>query len=142
MAGGKGSNAPEWGRLIFRMIVGGGMMTHGWPKVFGVTDAGVRNIVGFTQYVAKIGFPYPNYFAWAAALSELVGGAMLILGFGTRVAAFGIACTMAVAAWTDRAGGWKEMELAALYLAPALFLLLGGPGKKSLDAIYFTRKSG
>lgn len=141
-AGARSTGAADWGRLILRLVVGAGIMTHGWPKVFAVNDEGIRRIVGLTKGVAEMGFPYPEYFAWAAALSELVGGAFLILGFGTRVAALCIAGTMAVALWSNRAGGWKDMELAALYLAPALFFVLAGPGKKSLDALFFKRKSG
>ena len=147
MAGAKGAGvrstgAADWGRLILRLVIGAGIMTHGWPKVFGVNDEGVRRIVGFTKGVAEMGFPYPEHFAWVAALSELVGGAMLILGFGTRVAAFMITGTMAVAIWRNRAEGWDGAELAALYLAPSLFFVLAGPGKKSLDALFFKRKSG
>ncbi len=147
MAGAKGASvkspvASDWGRLILRLVVGAGIMTHGWPKVFAVNDEGVRRIVGFTKGVAEMGFPYPEYFAWAAALSELLGGAFLILGFGTRIAALMLTGTMAVALWRQRADGWDDMELAALYLAPALFFVLAGPGKKSLDALFFKRKSG
>ncbi|MDZ4805969.1 MAG: DoxX family protein [Candidatus Eisenbacteria bacterium] len=148
MAGGKGASAgkgaitADWGRLILRAVVGAGLMTHGWPKVFAVNDEGVRRIVGFTRGVAEMGFQYPEYFAWAAALSKLVGGALLILGLGTRVAALLISGTMVVALWRSRAEGWEGMELAALYLAPAIFFVLAGPGKKSLDALFFKRKSG
>ncbi|TPW15128.1 MAG: hypothetical protein FD129_955, partial [bacterium] len=38
--------------------------------------------------------------------------------------------------------GWDGAETAALYLAPAVFFVLAGPGKKSLDALFFKRKSG
>ncbi|HEX7879299.1 MAG TPA: DoxX family protein [Candidatus Eisenbacteria bacterium] len=142
MAGGKDSDLGDWGRLFLRVIVGMGIMTHGYPKVFGVNEEGVRRIVGFTRGVADMGFPYPEYFAWAAALSEFVGGAMLVLGLGTRVAAFMIAGTMIVALYKSRAKGWDGMELASLYLASAVFLLLNGPGRKSLDALLFKRKGG
>ena len=140
MAGGKGGEAGDIGKLILRLAVGAGMMTHGWPKVFGVNAEGVRNIIGFTKGVAELGFPRPEWFAWAAALSELAGGALLVLGLGTRVAGFFIACTMAVAAWSSRDGGFSGMEKAILYFAPALFFALSGPGRKSLDAIFFQRK--
>jgi putative oxidoreductase len=139
---GKDTGLGDWGRFFLRVVVGLGIMTHGYPKVFGVNDEGVRRIVGFTQGVADMGFPYPHYFAWAAALSEFVGGAMLVLGLGTRVAAFMIAGTMVVAMYKSRANGWDGMEKAALYLAPAVFFLLNGPGKKSLDALLFKRKGG
>jgi putative oxidoreductase len=140
MAGGKGNDAADIGKLILRLAAGAGMMTHGWPKVFGVDAEGARRMIGFTKATAELGFPHPEWFAWAAALSELVGGALLILGLGTRVASFFIACTMTVAIWSNRSDGFHSMELALLYLAPALLFLLSGPGKKSLDALFFPRK--
>lgn len=141
MAAGNASDGfSDFGKLILRLIVGLGIMTHGYPKVFGHTAEHVSNMVGFTAGVAKIGFPYPQYFAWAAALAEFAGGTLLAAGLFTRLSAFFIACTMAVAVYVNRAEAFKGMELALLYFGPALFLLLSGPGRFSLDALFFRRK--
>ncbi len=52
---------------------------------------------GLIEGTAKIGFPLPIVFAWAAALAEFLGGAFLALGLFTRVSSFFIAFTMLVA---------------------------------------------
>src|SRR5688500_9968883 len=63
--------------LVMRLWLGATMITHGWPKVFGGMEK-------FTTGVAEMGFPAPEVFAWAAALSELAGGLLLGLGLATR----------------------------------------------------------
>src|SRR5215204_5007135 len=52
---------------------------------------------GLITRARELGFPAPVIFAWAAALSEFLGGILLALGLFTRLAAFFIACTMLVA---------------------------------------------
>ena len=52
---------------------------------------------GFIGFVGKLGFPAPDFFAWAAGLSELVGGIFIALGLMTRVSGFFLLQTMLVA---------------------------------------------
>ncbi len=99
---------------------------HGYAKVFG---GGVQ---GLTGAVANLGFPHASLFAWAAALSELAGGALLALGLATRPAAAFIAFTMGVALYSHRAE-LAHGELALLYLVVAVFALVAGGGAFSLD---------
>lgn len=47
---------------------------------------------------------WPVYLAWAAAITEVVGGVALLAGLFTRLAAFGLAGTMVVAAWLTQIG--------------------------------------
>jgi putative oxidoreductase len=55
-------------------------------------------------------------FAWAAALSEFLGGIFLALGLFTRLAAFFIACTMLVAILgVHAADPYQKKELAFMY---------------------------
>jgi putative oxidoreductase len=140
MAVDRGSVATDIGKLLLRVVVGGAIMTHGYPKIFGTSDDGMPRMVRFIDGVAKMGFPYPEYFAWAAALSEFVGGLFLALGLFTRGAAFLIMCTMIVVLYRHRADPWNKKELGLLYLAPAFFTMLSGPGRYSLDALIFRRK--
>jgi putative oxidoreductase len=140
MAAPRGSVLTDLGKLILRVIIGFGIATHGWSKLFTFGDDGARRIVGFTGGVAKLGFPYPEFFAWAAAISEFGGGICLGLGFLTRFWAAMIAITMMVALYRHRPDPFARKELALAYLAPALFTLLSGPGRFSIDAIVFKRK--
>lgn len=118
------------GLLVLRVLTGAGMAYHGYGKVFG----GFMD--KFAVGVAADGFPFPLAMAWAASLSELVGGVLLVLGLGTRYAAFFIFCTMSVAFFVHhRADPLQTKELALAYWTASLALLLTGPGKASVDGI-------
>lgn len=113
--------------LLLRLWLGAMMIVHGYGKVFGGLER-------FTAGVEKMGFPAPELFAWAAALSEFGGGILLILGLFTRPAAIFVTCTMFVAAFIrhmDDPFGKKELSIT--YLVLALILLITGPGRLSLD---------
>ena len=118
----------DLGLLIIRVLAGFGIMTHGYSKLF---EWGVS---GFIDSVAGMGFPLPGFFGWAAALSEFLGGILLILGLGTRIAGFFIACTMFVAVVVRHAGeSFGAREKALLYFTIATSLLAMGGGRYSLD---------
>ena len=117
------------GLLILRVFLGAALLTHGWGKMFGGLEQ-------FTGFVASIGVPAPHVMAFLAAFAECFGSMFLIAGLLTRPAAFLILCTMAVAIGGAHAGqGFAKQELAWLYLVPALFFLLKGAGRWSLDAL-------
>lgn len=124
------------GLLVLRLVVGLGLLWHGWQKVFGGMEE-------FTALVQGIQFPLPGFFSWVAALAELIGGALVALGFLARIAAIPPAIGLAVALlwvhWGQSfAGGW---ELPALYLAGLLAVVGCGPGKLSVDGLAFGRGS-
>jgi putative oxidoreductase len=123
------------GLLWLRVLMGVGIAYHGYGKVFG------GHISMMVDGVAKLGFPMPEVFAWAAALSEFVGGICVALGLQTRVAALFVFITMSVAAFRVHAADpfqTKELALAYWTMSGALMLLGGGP--LSLDAML--RRSG
>lgn len=80
-------------------------------------------------------------------------GLGLVLGLLGRVAAFGIACTMAVAAtlvharhgffmnWSGTQGG-EGLEYFLLAIGAALTIIIKGSGAWSLDAWLFERAPG
>ncbi len=125
---------PDVGLLLVRL--GGALLvTHGWDKV----AAGAKDPShwAFVDSVRRLGFPAPALFAWAAALSEFVGGAAVALGIYTRVAAFLAASTMFVAAFMAHAkDGLDKREMALLYLFPMLGLVMLGGGRLTVDSFW------
>jgi putative oxidoreductase len=113
-------------RLCLGLSIAG---LHGWSK-----------LTGFSGMVRQ--FPDPFGIGSTASLglavfAELVCGWLLALGLFTRVAAFFLVLNMSVAFFVVHKGslaGPQSGELAFIYLAGFLVLLIGGPGRFSLDA--------
>jgi putative oxidoreductase len=130
------NRSPRWdiAQLLLRVWFGAMLMTHGWGKVFGGMER-------FSEGVAKMGFPLPGFFAWAAALTEAAGGALLILGLATRPTSALAATTMLVAALIRHAPDpWAKKELALTYVAIAIVIAIVGAGRYSLDALVRRRR--
>ncbi|WP_373998972.1 DoxX family protein [Bdellovibrio bacteriovorus] len=90
--------------------------------------------------VSGMGFPAPELFAWLAALAEFAGGLLLAAGLLTRPAALTVIITMLVAVFgVHAADSFQQKEMALLYLFTALFFLLHGAGRWSLDH-FITKK--
>ncbi|MCS6874156.1 MAG: DoxX family protein [Pyrinomonadaceae bacterium] len=114
------------GLTLLRVFTGIGLISHGYTKLPPKEQ--------FVQLVESIGFPAPSFFAWAAGLSETVGGALLILGFLTRPASFFVAVTMITALIGVHLNDpFSKQELAFLYLFIALCFLLLGSNSWSVD---------
>ena len=97
---------------------------------------------GFVKGTGEMGFPAPELFAWAAALSEFAGGILLALGLMTRPASFFIGVTMLVAAFIRHsADPFGRKEKAFLFLAVAVCFALIGAGKYGVDA-WVRKRSG
>lgn len=62
---------------------------------------------------------WPKYFAWLSALTELVGGVFLLVGFATRFAGLMIAGNMAVAMWLSQIGPAIQKGNTVLGFIPA-----------------------
>lgn len=119
----------SFGLLLLRLFAGLSMaFGHGLGKL--------PPSPGFIEGTAKLGFFWPEGFAWAAALTEFVGGLLLAAGFLTRPAALLMATTMYVAAFMKHGGDpFSSQEKALLYGVIALFLLFRGAGKYSVDGM-------
>ena len=89
---------------------------------------------GLVTRAGELGFPMPALFAWAAALSELLGGICLALGLFTRLSGFFIAFTMLVAILgVHAADPYQRKELAFMYFFVAIAFMLKGSGDWSVD---------
>src|SRR3989442_13301540 len=137
--------------LVLRMTGVGLAVIHGWGKVAALSVGGGARII---EDVASLGFPAPAVFAWAAALSEFVGGLCVGLGLGTRVAAAFAGVTMLVAAFARHHAHLQFLtwlgvlsiseetlkacgtpQLALVYLAAFVAVGLLGPGRPGLDTL-------
>jgi putative oxidoreductase len=134
------SHAKDIDAILFlmRLIVGYAFILHGWGKIqTPMTWMGP-------------GAPVPGAFQLLAAVAEFGGGIALILGLLTRLGVFGMTCTMLVAVCTHafmlhdpfvNLTGGRSFEPATVYLLIALFFLINGPGRYSLDAKVFGIRS-
>ena len=113
---------------LFRVFAGLSMaFAHGIKKV--------PPSEGFIEHTGDLGFPLPEFFAYAAGLSEFAGALLLAFGLFTRPAAFFVASTMFVAAFINHAGDpFGDAEKAYLYFAIAIVYLVLGSGRYSLDS--------
>lgn len=111
-------------RVTFGLMLS---LAHGLPKATG--DMGP-----FVERVAKLGFPFPTFFAWCATLTELLGGLLIALGLFSRPAAAFAAFTMVVATFRHRPDPFSAMEKPLLFLTVFVAVILVGGGPWSLDA--------
>lgn len=116
---------------LFRAVVGIVMIHNGLDKL--------SNIESFSQaYVQVIGLPFPIFFSYVAAFTELFGAPLLALGLLTRPAALGLFSTMCVAMYHHiLVAGFSipYLELSAIYAVCFLFFAINGGGLFSTDAL-------
>ncbi len=116
--------------LVARLAMAGEFIPSGFGKV---TD-----LPKLAAYFAELGIPAPAWTSAASATTELVCGALLLVGLGTRFAAAALIVVMSVAIFTARLH-----EVHALgdffylpepsYIVIFLWLVFAGPGKVSVD---------
>lgn len=150
-----GTVLTDVGLLLLRLGVGAGLMTHGYPKLFGgpgkTPPAALTKIVGgnfpasverggieaFSSGLERMGIPMPQQAALAAALAEFGGGLALALGLKTRLVApvvfFNMLVAIRKAHWKAGFHGQGGYEMAFLFALAAATLALTGPGAYSLD---------
>jgi putative oxidoreductase len=128
--------------LVIRLYWGISFAMTGWGKL--------RNLERTAGFFASLDIPAPKLNAIMAGATECVGGALLALGLFARPAAVPLIFTMIIAYVTaDRealvaiTSEPDKFVTAApfLFLFASLIVLVFGPGKFSLDAL-FARKSG
>jgi putative oxidoreductase len=115
---------------FLRVVTGLWLVPHGWGKLMG-------GMGGTAEFLGSVGFTPGWFWAWAIALTEVVGGLLLAVGLFTRPAAFAILIFMLNAAafhgakgflWSN--GGW---EYPAMWAALALVFVIRGGGLLSVD---------
>jgi uncharacterized membrane protein YphA (DoxX/SURF4 family) len=106
----------EWSMLVLRIALGLIFLAHGLQKISGME--------GIVKWFGSIGLP--PLLAYVVATIETVGGACLILGLFTRIAAAGIVFVMLGAIFSVKISkgfiGGYEFDLSLLAMAIALIL--------------------
>jgi putative oxidoreductase len=137
------------GRLAFlapaliRVTVGAVFIQTGWGHLTHLAET----VAAFRD---DFGVPFPELSARVASLTELVGGILILLGLGARLAALPMAFTMLVAIATAKRAQLEGFGLDGLttllgfeewsYLVMFLVIALGGPGALSLDALIVRKR--
>lgn len=136
--GAKVAKVQGWGIAIPRVIVGIVFLVHGAQKLF---DFG---FYGVAEGFERLGLPIPLFFAVLVTLVEFLGGAALILGLFTRLAAAALTIEMVVAillvhlpnGFFSMGGGF---EYPLVLLAVSLGLIVAGSGEAALDKLLAAR---
>ena len=127
--------------LLGRGFIGLCFVVHALGKL-GLVGSG--NMRGFVEWLRELGVPYPAIQARLAMLAELTGGTLLAVGLLTRPACLLLVITMVQAGrlghrgagyliTNEPPGAEYTINLAVIC---AVFALTG-PGRISLDAIFF-----
>lgn len=127
----------DWlGPLVARITLGVLFVSTGWGKV--------HNLGKVTAYFNELGIPFAGVQAPMVSFIELIGGALLVVGLLSRIAAVPLMGSMAVAILTAQRENVHGLpDLFGLvewtYLALLLWVVIAGPGKISLDHVLFAR---
>jgi len=142
------TNAP-WSVILIRLIVGGVFFSEGIQKFLYPAENGAGRF-------AKIGIPSPDVMGPFVGVVEIVCGALILIGFMTRLAAIPLIINMLVAILSTKIpillghGFWgfslrtlpyygiwgmlHESRTDFAMLFGSLFLLIVGAGAWSVDA--------
>jgi len=132
--------------LFQRVVLGLVMLPHGLQKTLGLFGgAGFSGTIGFFESAG-----IPVVVAALVIAGESLGALGLVLGAGTRLAAFGITATMAGAAlmhlpngffmnWFGASAG-EGFEYHLLGIALAASIIVRGSGAWSVDRMFGARQ--
>ena len=133
------------GRLAARIVIGSLFIGHGTQKLFGWFGGPGRE--GTEGMMTSLNLHPARRNALAAGISETAGGALVVAGLATPLAAAGLIGTMATAIRKVHAanGPWAAnggYEYNLVLIAALTALVETGPGDMSLDALLGRKLSG
>lgn len=123
----------DTGLLILRLGLGAAFIMHGLPKLTGGMDDWTK----YGKAMAIIGIDFaPTFWGFMAAVTEGIGGVLLILGAFYRPICLMLAFTMTMATLTLALPKNRDFKLYSHPLKMA-FVFIGlaciGPGRFSVD---------
>lgn len=115
--------------LLLRIGVGVIFVLAGWGKLTGIE--GVQGFFG------DIGIPAAALMAWVVALTEFVGGLMVLIGLYLRIPALLLAVVMVVAIFTVKLEqGFDALRIDLSLMLMSLALCILGSGKISFEHLF------
>jgi putative oxidoreductase len=118
--------------LLARVSIGLVFLQTGWGKL--------QDLDKVTQFFTELHIPAPAFQARLVAGTEFIGGALLIVGLLSRLAALPLAFSMVVAILTAKRAsidgfgtlfGFEEFT----YIVVFMWIAISGPGAVSLDRV-------
>ena len=116
-------------------------------------QSGLAKLTGLGAFVGSLGnrgVPFPDFWGPVGAISEFVGGTLIILGLGTRYAAalivlFVIIATAISHRYWEFAEPARRLQQGQFYknlaiIGGALFLFICAAGRFSLDALLLKKR--
>lgn len=127
---------PLWpdGILIVRIFTGIMILPHG-QELFDANS--MKETLGFLN---EIKFPLATPLGYLAKICEFFGGILIMLGLFTRIMTIPLIITMGVIIKIMGGGNIFNDTSATLFLLLFLSIFFTGPGKWSLDYLFFDRK--
>jgi putative oxidoreductase len=122
--------------LLTRLFVGYFFLETGWGKI--------HNLDGFIQRFIQWGIPWPGFLAPFSAYTELVGGALTVVGLGSRLVSIPMIINMIVAIVSVNLkhvfglDDFVELD-EPLYALVYFWLMISGPGCVSFDYLVARR---
>jgi putative oxidoreductase len=125
---------------MLRVVVGTALVMHGLRMAFGFfPDTGIplRNVGMLAAQLDRDGYRPGRLWAPIIAITQLVGGPLLIVGLFTRLAALPVVVFLAMATYDRWQSGyfWNKQgfEYTLLWGVAALYFMVQGGGVYSLD---------
>jgi putative oxidoreductase len=125
---GKHKGITNFALLIHRLAFGSMLLTHGIPKLMHFSELSPKftDPIGLGSEIA-LGL---------TIFSEVFCSILVMLGLGTRLAAFVVITEMVIAVFRVHIHApFATMELALIYMAAFVLVLLAGAGSVSMDKL-------
>ena len=121
----------DWAMLAIRLALALILIAHGWPKI--------KDLETTAKNFAGMGFTPGRLWGMLAAIAELFGGLLILIGFFTQIAALILAAQfIVIMIWRLKTkqkliGGY---ELDLIILATLLVLAASNGGALALDSYF------
>ncbi len=131
--------SPEWGITVIRIAAGIIITVAALEKFNG------GGFDAFTKTTTGLGLPVPQLWGVFIPLLELIGGLLILVGFGARWVAFLFIVEYFVTSFLLKAprqppfGGWDSMRIDLMLWAASITIALVGPGALALESFVMRR---